>query len=77
MSVDHSDRDVEFIMLKHKIIQYIETRYYDVDAKLCKFGAKSCEMLAVELISQFNLTRCEVSEDGENGSIVTITTVTE
>ena len=76
-SVDHSDRDIEFIMLKHQITNYIETRYYNPDVHLCVFGAMSCEMLALELISAFNLTRCEVSEDGENGSIVTQTIVAE
>lgn len=74
-SVDHSDRDVEFIMLKHKIQHYITTRYYNKVKFLCEFGAMSCEMLALELIDQFGLTSCEVSEDGENGSIVTQTTV--
>jgi len=33
----------------------------------------SCEMIARELIEHFNLSRCEVSEDGENGAIVTRT----
>jgi hypothetical protein len=28
-------------------------------------------MLGKELIEKFNLTRCEVDEDGENGAIVT------
>ena len=39
--------------------------------KLCEFGSRSCEMIAEELIVTFNLSRCEVSEDGENGTIVT------
>jgi hypothetical protein len=29
-------------------------------------------MIAKELIAKFNLSRCEVSEDGENGAIVTV-----
>ncbi len=69
--VDHSDRDVEFIMLKHKINHYLVSSYYDKESKLCVFDGKSCEMLATELLEFFNLSRCEVNEDNENGAIVT------
>ena len=71
-AVEHSDRDVEFIMLKSAISKYIKNKYYDHKQSLCQFGAKSCEMLATELIDAFDLTQCEVSEDGENGSLVQI-----
>jgi hypothetical protein len=71
--VTHSDRDVEFIMLKHQIVQFFEDRYMcSGSSKLCEFGAKSCEMIAQELINQFDLSRCEVSEDNENGAILTV-----
>ena len=70
--VNHSDRDKEFIMLKRDIIDYINGEYFDDLTRTCEFGSKSCEMLAEELIIQFNLTKCEVCEDGENGSIVTV-----
>lgn len=68
--VTHSDRDVEFIMLKHKIESYLGNVYYDEKQKLCVFGAKSCEMLAEELMDEFGLSMCEVSEDNENGAVV-------
>ena len=68
--VNHDDRDVEFIMLKHKIEEYIGGQYYDEKQKLCVFGARSCEMIANELSTMFDLSRCEVSEDNENGAIV-------
>lgn len=68
--VTHSDRDVEFIMLKHQIEEHLGATYYDADKKLCVFGAKSCEMLAEELMNEFGLTMCEVSEDNENGAVV-------
>jgi hypothetical protein len=72
VAVNHDDRDVEFIMLKHQIQAYFREMYYDGSKQLCVFGAKSCEMLGKELIEKFNLTRCEVDEDGENGAIVTV-----
>ena len=68
--VTHSDRDVEFIQLKHRIQEYLGVKYWD-DKKMSHYlGAKSCEMLAIELIERFNLTKCEVNEDNENGSVV-------
>jgi hypothetical protein len=63
--VTHDDRDIEFIMLKHAIDDYLKETY-----PIKQFGAKSCEMLARELIDKFELCRCEVSEDGENGAIL-------
>lgn len=69
--VEHSDRDVEFIQFKHEIQDYIRNKYYDDTKRIHYLGAKSCEMLAIELIERFNLTKCEVNEDNENGSIVT------
>ena len=69
--VSHDDRDVEFIVLKHKIKSFFY-KYYNTDSNLYVFGAMSCEMIAKELISKFNLSKCEVSEDGENGAIVTV-----
>ena len=67
--VTHDDRDVEFIMLKHHIDEYLFNAYGEGD--ICKFGSMSCEMIARELLDVFNLSCCEVSEDGENGAIVT------
>jgi len=68
--VTHSDRDIEFIVLKHQMLAYLHKTYYNDVSKLHWFGGKSCEMLAEELITAFELTRCEVNEDGENGAIV-------
>jgi hypothetical protein len=68
--VHHDNRDVEFIMLKNQIRRFLETKYHDPRSRICDFGFRSCEMLAKELIVQFKLTSCEVSEDGENGCVV-------
>lgn len=70
--VGHDDRDIEFIALKHKLLSYFYDGYFDSKYKLFNFENMSCEMIAKELIAKFNLSRCEVSEDGENGAIVTV-----
>lgn len=70
--VFHDDRDQEFIMLKHEIQNYLTFTYGHHTKHLCVFGAKSCEMIARELVDKFSLARCEVSEDDENGAIVTV-----
>ena len=75
-AVNHDDRDVEFIMLKHQIAEYLYSAYASHGMKkepmyrICHFGAMSCEMIAEILIDRFDLVQCEVSEDGENGAIV-------
>jgi len=68
--VTHSDRDVEFIQFKHILLDYLKEKYYSEEKRTHYFGSKSCEMIAIELIEKFDLTSCEVSEDGENGSLV-------
>lgn len=68
--VFHDDRDVEFILFGRKIKQYLIDKYGDI-AHCCQFGGMSCEMIAKELISQFELNYCSVFEDDENGAIVT------
>lgn len=63
-NVTHADRDIEFILLKREILDYLETCYHG------DFGTMSCEMIALDLIKAFDLRSCEVSEDGENGALV-------
>lgn len=65
--VSHSDRDVEFIVLKRDIQEHLDSMFPDRN-----LGSRSCEMLAQELIDEFGLTSCEVSEDGENGAFVMV-----
>lgn len=64
-TVHHDDRDVEFIMLKHQIENYMHATYPGG-----QLGRKSCEMLAEELIRKFDLVACDVSEDNENGAYI-------
>ena len=69
--VDHDDRDCEFIMLKHAIKKYLNEQYNCKSTQLHVFGSMSCEMIGRELLEKFDLSRIEVSEDNENGSIIT------
>ena len=66
--VSHSDRDVEIILFKRKMMKYWEEKY----GTPCEFGRQSCEDLAKELCIEFNLSACEVMEDNENGAVVQI-----
>ena len=70
--VSHGDRDIEFIEFKHSIKAYIGSKYYDKKYKCCNFTGQSCETLAEELVREFNLCRCAVSEDGEFWGIIEI-----
>lgn len=67
--VCHNDRDVEIIMFKRKIIQFLNSKYYK-KANTLDFGNMSCEMIAEKLIRMFDLTCCEVLEDNENWALL-------
>lgn len=62
----HDDRDVEFITLKREVDIYIANSKEDLFS-----GYVSCEMMAKSLLERFRAEFVEVSEDGENGAIVT------
>jgi len=65
--VFHDDRDVEFIAFKRKITKYLN-KYSN--GEYLEFNNMSCEMIARELLLEFELLRCEVFEDNENGAII-------
>ena len=65
-AVDHSNRDIELIVFKRQLTEYLDEAY----GSPCEFGSMSCEMIAEKLVKLFNLEHCEVSEDGENGAEV-------
>jgi hypothetical protein len=62
--VTHNNRQVEIIMLKNKLIDYLTQKYKG------DFGNMSCEDIAEELLVEFNLSYVKVLEDNENGAIV-------
>ena len=70
VEVEHNERDIEFIMLKHAIDNYILQTYLDMMVNA------SCETIAETLIDYVKSSYpnrkviCEVSEDGENGAIL-------
>ena len=68
-AVHHDDRDVEFIMFKREIEQWIYDTYGG-EYGACNFEDMSCEAIAKVLMDHFGLEKCEVSEDGENGALV-------
>lgn len=58
------DREVEFFMLKKLLAEKLD-KY-----RSQQFEA-SCEMIATDLLEHFDAEFVEVSEDGENGAVVT------
>lgn len=77
--VNHDDRDVEFILFKRLVMDYLIDSYGDIRHieehtlpfyRHCEFGSMSCEMIARDLLEHFDLEFCSVSEDGENGAEV-------
>ncbi len=67
ISVEHNDRDIEFILFK----RWLESLYGTGTLEL---NYKSCEMIAEDLYAQINARYpgrsvvIDVSEDGENGA---------
>ena len=68
--VTHSVRDMEFIMLKRDIIDYVNGEYFNDFTRTCEFDSRSCEMLAQEVLERFDAEWVEVWEDMENGARV-------
>lgn len=71
--VTHSDRDVEIIMFKREITEFLFAEYGKHKHSLvnyCEFGPMSCEMIAEVLLKKFGLQYCSVLEDNENGAEV-------
>lgn len=73
--VTDNDRQVEFQNLSAAVNHYLAHQYpslvqdgYEIDG--LQFGARSCEMIAEDLVDVFDLTWCSVHEDDENGAMV-------
>ena len=68
MAVQHNDRDIEFITLRGELVRAVKAKLVDAKAVV---GTWSCEQWAQWMVDTFALNRVEVSEDGENGAVVT------
>lgn len=71
--VTHSDRDVEFIWLQHQISNFLKSHFpaYQGGAS-SDIGACSCEMIGELILDNFpSVYKVDVSEDDENGAIIT------
>ena len=68
-AVNHNDRDIEIIKFKRKVIDYLFDKYPQRQTCI-EFGWMSCEMIAEDLMKQFDLEQCEVLEDWENGALL-------
>lgn len=70
--VNHDNRDEEFILLRRKVKQYINRKFpvFESGCECYDFGSMSCEMIAKNILKQFDFDSVEVSEDGENYAVV-------
>ncbi|MCK9430149.1 MAG: hypothetical protein M0R17_09115 [Candidatus Omnitrophica bacterium] len=69
-TVQHNDRDIEFINFGRIVKEYITNKYFNNTLECVLFESMSCEQIATELVNEFDLYSCEVSEDDENSSLV-------
>lgn len=69
--VSHDDRDIEIILFKRSVMEYLQEKYSERDGiNTLLFQGMSCEMIAKDLLLRFNLSSCTVLEDNENGATV-------
>lgn len=68
--VKKNDREIEIIIFKNKVREFLNLTFGFNEFKLLDFGTYSCEDIAEVLFNHFNLTYCKVLEDGENGACI-------
>jgi hypothetical protein len=68
--VYHDDRDVEFIMFKRDVEAFLFDKFYDSERRSHDFGSMSCEMIAKEIMEEFECQSVTVWEDNENGATI-------
>jgi len=71
------NRELEFFQLQEKLIEGLNSVYNGgnpiTKSDFYNFKNDSCEIIATRLLKLLGMDEVEVSEDGENGSIVTKT----
>lgn len=81
IEVDHADRELEFFMVQRSIDDIIKS--WSADNKVPSWSEEcptidwSCETMATELLKELHKKYprrmiCDISEDDENGAVVTI-----
>jgi hypothetical protein len=74
-TVADPNRGIEFQLFGRSILEYIVSRWPPqpiLHALGCEFASYSCEEIADDLVTRFDLSECSVHEDDENGAIVRI-----
>lgn len=61
--VSHNDRDIEIIMFKRELEEYMKSKGKDL-------GNSSCEDMAQDILTTFNCHSVEILEDNENGAVI-------
>ena len=64
-NVTHGDRDLEFIITRNAVEEYLRANFWSEKYKLLDFGSRSCEMIAEDLKEAFDATKVRVGEDKE------------
>jgi len=64
-NVDDLNRELEFFIMRDKIEKHLSL-LYPKHMNAHDFGSMSCEMIAAELLTTFNLEECTVTEDNES-----------
>lgn len=65
--VSHNNREIEFLTIKEQMQKFCDEQYAGRD-----LGSMSCEDIATALLFAFDeVCAVEVSEDGENGVVLT------
>ena len=65
-SVEHEDRQIEFITLKQMVENFCRDQWHNRD-----IGRTSCETIGVAILEAFQeIDTVTVSEDGENGATI-------
>ena len=68
--VNHSDRDIEIILFKREVMNFMKKEWGSLQGDWLEFGTMSCEMIAQRLLENFDCKKVKVTEDGENGAVV-------
>lgn len=71
ISVEHDDRDLEFIQVKRWLISLYDGNVLNLDFKSCEMIARELYVLIADRYGKHRTVIIDVSEDGENGAVLT------